>query len=406
MSRNSKRNRRLVASAAAVAALALAAPAASAGAGAPDASGASGAFVGAGRGGAPAGSATARTLRLPEPTGAFAVGKQVFHLVDTGRSDPWEPAAGARELMVSVHYPARPGTGSGPAPYLGEREAEALVEGINRPDFPAATVSGARTNSRTDARPLDGRHPLVVLSPGFTLHRGTLTVLAEELASRGYVVALVDHAYESFGTTFPGDRTLPCTACDGRITGRVPEGRAADVSFLLDRLLGGEGELGRAFGNRVDARRIGMAGHSIGGNSAAVAMARDPRIKAGANLDGGFFDDLPGAGMDGRPFLLLGTDATHRPDGGGKWREAWGRMDGWKRWLTVAGTGHFSFNDVPVLGGQAGVVDPGAPLSGKRSGEITVTYTGAFFDRHLRGMRAPVLDGPTADNPEVTFHAP
>jgi predicted dienelactone hydrolase len=27
----------------------------------------------------------------------------------------------------------------------------------------------------------------------------TLTTLAEDLASKGYVVALVDHAYESFG---------------------------------------------------------------------------------------------------------------------------------------------------------------------------------------------------------------
>jgi hypothetical protein len=54
----------------------------------------------------------------------------------------------------------------------------------------------------------------VVLSPGFTLNRATLTTLAEDLASKGYVVALVDHAYESFGTTFPGGRTLTCVACE------------------------------------------------------------------------------------------------------------------------------------------------------------------------------------------------
>jgi dienelactone hydrolase len=348
----------------------------------------------------------AKQLQLPSPTGQFAVGRQVLHLVDKGRTDPWVPAAGPRELMVSMHYPARRGSGSGPAPYLDGEEARLLVAGIQRPDFPAALVSGAGTNSRTDALPLGGKYPLVVLSPGFTLHRGTLTMLAEELASRGYVVALVDHAYESSGTTFPGGRTLTCSACVSGLTKRVPEVRAADVSFLLDQLLDRGSEFGATFGKMIDHRRIGMAGHSIGGNSAAVAMARDARIKAGANLDGGFLDTAPGAGMKGRPFLLLGTDATHRPDGGGKWREAWDRMDGWKRWLTVAGSGHFSFNDVPVLGGQAGVVDPSAPLAGKRSGEITVAYTGAFFDLHLRGKRTPLLEGPTAANPEVTFHRP
>ncbi len=39
--------------------------------------------------------------------------------------------------------------------------------------------------------------PLIVLSPGFTMPRSTLTALAEDLASHGYVVAGVDHTYES-----------------------------------------------------------------------------------------------------------------------------------------------------------------------------------------------------------------
>ncbi len=73
-----------------------------------------------------------------------------------------------------------------------------------------------RTNARTGARPAPGKHPLVVLSPGFWPHHATLTTLAEELASHGYVVALLDHAYESFGTAFTGPagrRARTCVAC-------------------------------------------------------------------------------------------------------------------------------------------------------------------------------------------------
>nr|BFE85045.1 hypothetical protein GCM10020093_076460 [Planobispora longispora] len=104
---------------------------------------------------------------------------------------------------------------------------------------------------------------------------------------------------------------------------------------------------------------------------------------------------------------MVGTKAQHSPDSTDKsWPLTWRRLDGWKRWLTVADSGHFTFIDLPVLGGQAGVTDPSAPLPGKRSGEITTAYVGAFFDQHLRGGHQPLLTGPSAANPEVVFHAP
>ncbi|GAB2872528.1 lipase [Streptomyces mayteni] len=342
-------------------------------------------------------------LRLPEPTGPFAVGRDTLHLVDTGRADPWVPEAGARELLVSMFYPARAGTGR-PAPYLAAEEARLLLEsqrleGVVTPGEVAAT----RISARSGARPAAGRYPLVVLSPGFSLPRTTLTLLAEELASRGYVVAAVDHAYESVGTLFPGGRMLTCVACE--TTGgmaAVAEGRAADLSFVLDRLTGPRPAWRHA--GLIDAARIGMAGHSIGGNATAVTMAGDPRVCAGANLDGTFFAPVSAEGLGGRPFLMLGTESLHRPGGGDEsWDRDWARLDGWRRWLTVTGSGHFTFIDLPVLGGQLGLTDPEAPLSGERSGEITRGYLAAFFDAQLRGLPQPLLDGPTAANPEVVF---
>jgi predicted dienelactone hydrolase len=41
--------------------------------------------------------------------------------------------------------------------------------------------------------------PEVVLSPGFTVSRSTLTALAEDLASHGYVVAGIDHTESPSG---------------------------------------------------------------------------------------------------------------------------------------------------------------------------------------------------------------
>lgn len=378
-----------------------------------------------------------KRLRLPRPSGPYRVGRDTLHLTDRSRPDPWRPETGPRQLMVSVYYPALRGTGAPDAPYMTKEEAGALLEGLDLktagdPENPAGpedrkaagapegtvpveTVASVRTNARTGARPAPGRHPLVLLSPGFTLQRSTLSVVAEELAGRGYVVALTDHAYESYGTSFPG-RFTTCAACDAvesapdeeasrKLLAEVARGRAADLSFVVDELTSARPAW--RHGRMIDSRRVGAAGHSIGGNAAAQLMVRDARVRAGVNLDGTFFTPVPQQGLGGRPLMMVGTTAGHAPGGVDvSWDEAWRRLDGWKRWLTVRDSGHFSFCDIPVLAGQLGMSDPEVPLPGDRSGEITRAYTGAFFDRQLRGLPQPLLDGPTPGNPEVVFNRP
>ncbi|MEU9356916.1 alpha/beta hydrolase [Streptomyces sp. NPDC048301] len=362
--------------------------------------------------------AQAAPLELPRPTGPYAVGSQVLHLTDHDRADPWVPGAGDRELMVSVHYPARSGGAGSPAAYMDTEEARLMLaqrglDGV----VPAATVAATTTHARTGARPAPGRFPLVLLSPGFGTPRATLTSLAEDLASSGYVVASVDHAYETTGTAFPGGRILTCAACDAveaapddaasaAVLRSVSAGRAEDLGFVLDRLTGPRPAWNNS--RMIDARRIAAVGHSIGGNAAASTMLADPRVDAGVNMDGTFFDPVPASGLGGRPFLMLGTDAGHRPGGEDEsWDEAWQRLDGWKRWLTVKDSGHFTFTDTPWLAEQFGLpVDPEAPLAGDRSTGITRDYVAAFLDLALKHRRQPLLDGPTGRNPEVVFQRP
>ncbi|CAL9426279.1 alpha/beta hydrolase family protein [Streptomyces sp. enrichment culture] len=351
-------------------------------------------------------------LVLPRPTGAHPTGRETLHLVDRSRADLWMPER-RRELMVDMYYPARPSAGT-PAPYADPREAKLLVEGI--PGSPAGAVAklaATRTHSVAGARPQRGKHPLVVLSPGFGAPRYTLTTLAEDLASRGYVVALVDHAYESRGTVFAGDRLLTCVACEKAETledmRKATVQRGQDIAFLLDRLTGPRPAW--RYASLIDRKRIGAAGHSLGGAAAASAMARDPRVRAGINMDGTFGDPVPADGLDGRPFMMLGTHTdTHLPDGQDPtWGEAWRNLDGWKRWLSVEGTDHMTFCDAPLLFDQLGIpYDTPTPptIRAERAVELVRVYTAAFFDLHLRGLPQPLLEGPAAANPEVHFNAP
>ncbi|MFJ7586416.1 alpha/beta hydrolase family protein [Streptomyces sp. NPDC097617] len=356
---------------------------------------------------AAAGAESRRTrVELPYPTGRFAVGREDLHMVDRSRTDPWA-GSGPRELMVTMRYPARH-DGGRTARYLTPEEARLLLvdRGLEQV-IPVETLTGTRTHGRTDVPPVAGRHPLIVLSPGFTAHRASLTSLAEDLASRGYVVASVDHAYESVGTAFQGGRVLTCLACEkvrdeaGYRT--LSDTRARDVSFLLDRLTGRDPVWRHA--GLIDKGRIAMAGHSIGGASTAAAMAADRRIRAGINMDGGFSTPVPAAGLGGRPFMLLGAQ-QRGPGGNASWDRDWPLLDGWKRWITFADSGHFTFTDFPAIGEQLGLPDAEAPLPGGRSVELTRRYVAAFFDQHLGGRPQPVLDGPSPDAPEVAFHTP
>lgn len=338
-----------------------------------------------------------KSLALPAPTGAQPVGTVSLHLVDRGRPDPWVPSEKARELMVSLWYPAEKGAGR-PAPYMTDEEAAALLKGQKLTGVPSEVLSGAKTHAVTGARPAGrkGALPLIVLSPGFTMSRSSLTGLAEELASRGYVVVGIDHVHESYGTSLPGDRLAGCAACKEQeadawtFGAKAVKGRQADVSFVLDRLLGRHSVWKGA--RLIDRSRIGMAGHSVGGSSATWTMLKDRRVRAGINMDGTFFAPIPDKGL-ARPFMLMGAGEVHEP--GGKdftWGRDWARMTDWKRWITVEGGDHVSFTDYVLLTKQSA-----------RELEITRAYVAAFMDRHLRGREQPLLDGPSGTFPEATF---
>jgi predicted dienelactone hydrolase len=336
------------------------------------------------------------TPYLPAPTGNRPVGSTAVYLKDTSRPDPWVPSVPYRELMVSLFYPT-----DSPGPktrYLTAAESAALLSGSGL-DVPPDWLTTMVTNSVADARPVGSHLPLVVLSPGYTKPRATLSALAEDLASHGYAVALVGHTYENTGTSFPDGRFAGCASCevphDAAFWTKLELGRAADVSFVLDSLTHS-----KKWAPLLDASRIGMAGHSMGGASTLPTMVADPRIKAGMDIDGTTEVPLTPPGLS-RPFMFVSHQlaatacAPNVP-----WERDWAQLTGWRRWAEVAGTQHASFTDVGLVGDQLGV-DTGTTTTALRTQEIIRTYVNAFFDQHLRGEARPVLDAPGF--PEVSF---
>ena len=313
--------------------------------------------------------------------------------------------------MVSLWYPAVPSDGPR-ARYMTPAESRLQLTSRGITGVPPDALSTVRTNAVSDAAPAgdEGSLPLVVLSPGFTNPRSTLTGLAEDLASHDYVVAGIDHTYESLATAFPDGRVTTCLAREAPRRGqgfweKVVTGRAADVSFVLGELTGAHPAWPGA--GLIDPSRIAMAGHSAGGAAAIAAMLADSRVRAGIDMDGATCARIPPRGLS-RPFLFLGKQSNYTPGGEGAvttWERDWELLTGWKRWLLVAGAMHASFTDLALLADQTGI-DIGAGLPGARSLDITRAYVRAFFDQHLRGRPQALLDQPSPRYPEVTFCSP
>lgn len=349
----------------------------------------------------PATSAPTAALTLPAPTGPHPVGLRTVELIDSSRRDPWAPGT-ARELMVSLWYPARSSTAP-PARYVTARESVMILRQFRIGGVPADLLSRTRVHAARDAPPArtpGSGLPLVVLSPGFTLPRSSFTALAEDLASHGYAVASVDHAHEAAAITYPDGHVTGCDACrrstDGR---RVAATRAADLSYVRRELTAtagtGRGSTPSARSlPRMDPARVAVVGHSMGGAAAFEAVRTDPGFVAGANLDGTF--QSGGTTPVDRPFLLLGADEHGRPGADRTWTRVWGQLAGRRDWLSVAGTGHLSFTDYGVLSERLGSAVPGASAGAAPAEDalrLTRRVVRAFLDEQLT-RRAPSLVGP------------
>lgn len=222
---------------------------------------------------------------------------------------------------------------------------------------------------------------MLVYSPGGGDSRTLGTSLAEDLASRGRVVVLVDHPGDASQVELPtGVRTTLLTGPPDPVTFRtMVDTRIADLRLVLDRL----GDLPLA--PVVDPRRIGLYGHSAGGTAAVYAALGDRRVGAVANLEGRL-DLYPPAGFD-RPLLLLRTDGF---EGVARAESSWAGLPG--RRALLADANHWAFTDygsfVPRLQ-AAGLVTAAVRAALVGTGDPVATlarvrrWVGAFFGRHL-----------------------
>lgn len=307
---------------------------------------------------------------LPKPDGPHAVATEVYRWTDTTRDEPHtEDPADRRAVIAQAWYPttARP-SGEG-VPYidgLGRMPGQVSV----MPGFLLNRYGQIDTHAAASA-PIATRDrpwPVVIFSPGYGAPRAVYTGLATRLASRGFVVFVLDHPYESAVTELP----------DGRVVGlieNVPADhtqympqqqvlRTADIRFVIDQIARPE-VLSPRLRGRIETSKVAVIGHSFGGAVSAMAMSEDPRVVAAANIDGTPYGDLPDRQLN-RPFMLIQSD--------------------------YAETGH---SDLFVDGNARLLASatPGLHFEIKRANHYSFTDTPFFFAPPGRWLLSQVMDG-------------
>lgn len=157
-----------------------------------------------------------------------------------------------------------------------------------------------------------GTYPLVVFSHGAFGIKASNTSTFMELASNGYVVCSIDHPYHSLFTIGAnGKRTIIDNsflqefmdanngkydkATNFKLEQTWMNLRVADIHFVLDTVLAQSQDAGSdAVYQLIDPGKIGLMGHSLGGESSAQVARERNDIDAVINLDA----DLHGEYVD------------------------------------------------------------------------------------------------------------
>lgn len=267
----------------------------------------------------------------------------------------------------------------------------------------------------------EGSYPLVVFSHGAFGVIDSNYSTCQELASNGYVVASIGHPYHAM---FVEDVNGKTTIVDMDFMKRVysdngadtPEAerrvyefslewmavRAADENFVIDTILGKTNTKEEAPFNLVDAEKIGLFGHSMGGASSVQLGRQRDDIDAVIDLEGtmsgeyvGFENGMEVYNSEPYPVPLLDVNSKSIHDQAMAIPEQHpgveyvnfyvGRNALDYREVIFRDAGHLNFTDLPLLSPVLAKLLGVGEVDAKECIENVNEVVLLFFDYYLKG---------------------
>ena len=318
-------------------------------------------------------------------SGEYAVKETSAILVDRSRTDPFEQDGSCREVPVHFYYP--------------ENGTE--------------------------------QYPLVVFSHGAFGYYQSNTSTYMELASNGYIVAALDHPHHAFFTKDTDGKTVLVdmgfmnaalnlsSETDAREQYALYTAwmalRTADMNFAVDAIKTAananatdeswfvderEAETLLSVLDRIDAERIGLMGHSMGGATAVELGRERSDISAVIDLDGTMLGEYTGV-ENGEltvrrepyavPVLAFDNWDSYNEKQeylaqGGVYPNVElmnGASDGFA--VTVRDTEHMDFTDLPLLSPALGNMLGSGARDAKETMETVNSLVLEFFNCYLKG---------------------
>ena len=351
---------------------------------------------------------TLSPILLPSPPGPYVTEFKIQVMVDKSRPDPFNSSEKYRRLLTSVFTPVLKSDCSKlcHVPYMTPAVAAAYDEAYSpfNQIFARAQLSGICCDA---SFPVRHELPLLIVSPGFGESRLQYSITAQQLASYGYEVILVDHPGDSSIVEFPdGEVVTGFSSTKGTVPQRVIvlNIETQDVLFVIDSYSKGTCGASRAYGSD---RKLGVAAHEA---IAAQAMLNDSlnghpgRIAGGVNFDGRFYGPVLTEGLGpGEKSFLLWEPGTGPPNDT-SWAQWWNittELDpkDWQKEFRLAGSTQATLTELAVVVEVSGL----SANNATRYQNISTIYTAAFFDMALKGKKEPLLSGPSLAYPEVIF---
>ncbi|OAF98617.1 PAF acetylhydrolase family protein [Paraphaeosphaeria sporulosa] len=367
-------------------------------------------------------------LIIPQPNGTYTVALLTSTLVDSGRTDPYDPEHRERNITISLFYP------------IDRNECEQTCTVPYMPPVTSAYydslvasfgVTGDKIFESFRMQvccipsPKAAYHatdfPLVLFSAGLGGSRLIYNAMAQDLASTGYAVVTLDSTYDSVVVEYPDGTYVnglnisfwciedPPGFC--KPSANVPsllETNVKDAQFVLETLgkytPGKFPIAGAARGFNVE--RVAYGGHSFGGATAIRASMEDVRVAGSFNLDGAQFGNI----TDSYAAVLLfgrGDPSPHSRNDDATWQETWDHLKGWRREFGLRGAEHTGFGDMSLLAKLGGWPATGklqqliGTSDGQRSFEVVLTYVRAFLGYVFEKKDSELLNGPSEAYPEV-----
>jgi dienelactone hydrolase len=379
------------------------------------------------------------TSQLLSPSGPFGIGRIAYEWTDVSRSESHAPELQEhRDLMVYLWYPSPKKGLATKGEYLpgaSQMDAKPEVQSAMKGDFETLwplVVSASITSHVVNNAPVaktPAPFPLVIFSHGNGGTSFGYTSLIEDLVSRGYVVAAVEHTYTATAVVFPDGRIVtayreplaglsPADAFQHMMKGagiQINTG-AADLIFVMDKLsqLNNKTEPDFPLSGRLDLSHVAAMGHSSGGGNAALACQLSERFKACLSLEGQMppiaaFPTNSESKYFTQPVLLLEIDHSGQHRGFDDAQNAQylktkeeqlekcpaGSYD---VVLKSEGLMHGSFSDFPLLMANGRVKETKLALDNLR---LIESYVLAFLDKNLKSTKPSLLYNEANDSAAI-----